>query len=126
MNRNDIIRMAQEAGWKDLRNYDSEMNEFLVMGDFKDLERFAQMVADKEREFCRAAMRQPITQENEQHQTWCDSLTKQLLSMPAQPALCNCKLSQNPVAKNEGGRIKWVVDNWPQNCLLYTFPPKRL
>jgi hypothetical protein len=30
-----------------------------------------------------------------------------------------------PVAKNEGGSIKWLVDDWPQNCLLYTSPPQR-
>jgi hypothetical protein len=29
-----------------------------------------------------------------------------------------------PVAKNEGGRITWMIDDWPQNCLLYTHPPK--
>ena len=29
---------------------------------------------------------------------------------------------QEPVAKNEGGRITWLVDNWPQNCLLYAAP----
>jgi len=29
-----------------------------------------------------------------------------------------------PVAKNEEGRITWLVDNWPQNCLLYTHPPQ--
>ena len=33
---------------------------------------------------------------------------------------------QEPVAKNEGGSITWLIDNWPQNCLLYTHPqPKR-
>ena len=50
MNKEDIIEMAREAGWKDLRNYDSEMNEFFVMGDFKSLERFATLVASAERE----------------------------------------------------------------------------
>ncbi len=31
-----------------------------------------------------------------------------------------------PVAKNEGGKITWMIDDWPQNCLLYTHPqPKR-
>jgi hypothetical protein len=29
-----------------------------------------------------------------------------------------------PVAKNEGGKITWMIDDWPQNCLLYTHPPK--
>ena len=52
MTQEDIIRIAREAGWKDLRNYDSEMLEFLVMGSFKDLERFAQLVASAEREAC--------------------------------------------------------------------------
>ncbi len=28
-----------------------------------------------------------------------------------------------PVAKNEEGRIKWLVDDWPLNCLLYAEPP---
>jgi len=30
-----------------------------------------------------------------------------------------------PVAKNEGGRITWMIDDWPQNCLLYTHSPQR-
>ncbi len=29
-----------------------------------------------------------------------------------------------PVAKNESGKITWLVDNWPQNCLLYAAPPQ--
>ena len=28
-----------------------------------------------------------------------------------------------PVAKNESGRITWLVDDWPANCLLYAEPP---
>lgn len=31
---------------------------------------------------------------------------------------------QEPVAKNDGGKITWLIDDWPQNCLLYTYPPK--
>lgn len=31
---------------------------------------------------------------------------------------------QEPVAKNEEGRITWLVDDWPQNCFLYAEPPK--
>ena len=31
---------------------------------------------------------------------------------------------QEPVAKNEKGRITWLVDDWPQNCFLYAEPPK--
>jgi len=34
-------------------------------------------------------------------------------------------LAQKPVAKNKNGSITWLVDNWPQNCLLYTTPPQR-
>ena len=30
-----------------------------------------------------------------------------------------------PVAKNEGGRITWMIDDWPQNCLLYTHLPNQ-
>jgi hypothetical protein len=28
-----------------------------------------------------------------------------------------------PVAKNESGRITWLIEDWPQNCLLYTHTP---
>jgi hypothetical protein len=35
------------------------------------------------------------------------------------------EIEQEPVAKNDEGRITWLVDNWPQNCLLYTTPPQR-
>ncbi len=31
--------------------------------------------------------------------------------------------SVEPVAKNEGGRITWLVDRWPKDCLLYTTLP---
>ena len=31
---------------------------------------------------------------------------------------------QEPVAKNEEGRITWLMDDWPQNCFLYAEPPK--
>ena len=30
-----------------------------------------------------------------------------------------------PVAKNEGGRITWMIEDWPQNCLLYTHLPQQ-
>jgi len=48
----DIIRMAREAGWKDLREFDSEMHEDFFMGKTQDLERFAALVAAAEREEC--------------------------------------------------------------------------
>jgi hypothetical protein len=46
----DIIDMVKQAGWKDLRDFDSEMNEEIFMGRFADLEYFAKLVAAKERE----------------------------------------------------------------------------
>jgi hypothetical protein len=49
---NDIIEMAREAGWKDLRESDSEMHEDFFMGKTQDLERFAALVAAAEREAC--------------------------------------------------------------------------
>jgi hypothetical protein len=50
--RDDIIRMAREAGWKDLREFDSEMRDDIFMGKTQDLERFAALVAAAEREAC--------------------------------------------------------------------------
>ena len=35
------------------------------------------------------------------------------------------RIDAAPVAKNESGRITWLVNDWPQNCLLYTTPPQR-
>jgi hypothetical protein len=49
MTRDDIIRMAREAGWEDLRESDSEMHEDFFMGKTQDLERFAALVAAAER-----------------------------------------------------------------------------
>jgi hypothetical protein len=48
--KEDIIKMAHEAGWKDLRESDSEMHEDFFMGKTQDLERFASLVAAAERE----------------------------------------------------------------------------
>lgn len=50
--KEDIIRMAREAGWKDLREFDSEMHDDIFMGKTADLERFAALVAAAEREAC--------------------------------------------------------------------------
>jgi hypothetical protein len=50
MTRDDIIRLAREAGWKDLREFDSEMHDDIFMGNIKSLERFAALVAAAERE----------------------------------------------------------------------------
>lgn len=48
MTRDDIIRMAREAGWKDLREFDSEMHDDIFMGNIKSLERFAALVAERQ------------------------------------------------------------------------------
>jgi hypothetical protein len=52
MDFNEIIEMAREAGWKDLRDYDSQMREDIFMGSTGSLEAFAKLVAAKEREEC--------------------------------------------------------------------------
>ena len=45
-----VIAMAREAGWKDLRDYDSEMRHDFFMGNTDSLERFAELVRADERE----------------------------------------------------------------------------
>jgi hypothetical protein len=50
MNRDDIIRMAREAGCKDLREFDSEMRDDIFISNTQDLERFAALVSAAERE----------------------------------------------------------------------------
>ena len=58
MTREDIIRMARESGWKDLREFDSEMHDDIFMGKAADLERFATLVRADEREIFCAVLRQ--------------------------------------------------------------------
>ena len=45
-----IIEMAREAGWKDLRDYDSEMHDDILMGKIDSLKAFAELVRADERE----------------------------------------------------------------------------
>jgi hypothetical protein len=47
-----VIEMAREAGWKDLRDYDSEMRHDFFMGNTDSLARFAELVRADEREAC--------------------------------------------------------------------------
>jgi hypothetical protein len=47
-----VMEMAREAGWKDLREFDSEMHDDIFMGKTADLERFAALVRADEREAC--------------------------------------------------------------------------
>ena len=52
MTQDEIIEMARQAGWKDLRDYDSEMRDDIFMGSTSSLETFAKLVAEAEREAC--------------------------------------------------------------------------
>jgi len=47
MTKDDVLRMALEAGWTDLREFDSEMSEDFFVGRTQDLERFAKLVYEK-------------------------------------------------------------------------------
>ena len=44
-----VIEMAREAGWKDLRDYDSEMHNDIFMGNTDSLKAFAELVRADER-----------------------------------------------------------------------------
>ncbi len=53
-----IIEMAREAGWKDLRDYDSEMHDDFFMGNIDSLKALVELVrADEREKFC-AVLRQ--------------------------------------------------------------------
>jgi len=52
MTQDEIMKMAKQAGWKDMKDYDSEMNESFFIGKFTDLKTFANLVAQHEREAC--------------------------------------------------------------------------
>ena len=63
MTRDEIIEMARQAGWKDLRDYDSEMRDDIFMGSTSSLETFAKLVAEAEREACAKVC-------DDKHDTW--------------------------------------------------------
>lgn len=84
----------------------------------------------------RAALEQP---KQEQHQPWCDSATKLLLSNPPQIPPCNCKQEpvtqseQEPVALIRDGVLCWHIPNehysrpaWTAHGthMLYAQPPQ--
>jgi hypothetical protein len=50
MTQDEIIEMAREAGWKDLRDFDLEMNEEIFMGRSADLVALVKLATAKERE----------------------------------------------------------------------------
>ena len=47
-----VIEMAREAGWKDLRDYDSQMQHDFFMGSTDSLERLVELARADEREAC--------------------------------------------------------------------------
>ena len=60
----DTIDMAREAGWKDLRDYDSEMRHDFFMGNTDSLKAFEALVRADEREACHA-LRQTLPNPHE-------------------------------------------------------------
>jgi hypothetical protein len=58
MNRDDIIRMAREAGIEHHENVDEMRSPFCDGVWFEDLERFAALVAAAEREACAVVVEQ--------------------------------------------------------------------
>jgi hypothetical protein len=48
----DTIDMAREAGWKDLRDYDSEMRHDFFMGNTDSLKALVDLARADEREAC--------------------------------------------------------------------------
>lgn len=85
----------------------------------------------------RAQLEQP---EQKQHQPWCDSVTKLLLSNPPQIPPCNCKQEpvtqpeQEPVALIRDGVLRWHIPHehysrptWTAHGthMLYAQPPQR-
>ena len=69
MTQDEIIEMAKQAGWKDLRDYDSEMRNDIFMGSTSSFEAFAKLVAEKEREACAKAVEEYET-DNDITATW--------------------------------------------------------
>jgi hypothetical protein len=47
-----VIEMAREAGWKDLRDYDSQMRHDFFMGNTDSLARLVELARADEREAC--------------------------------------------------------------------------
>ena len=47
-----VIEMAREAGWKDLRDYDSEMRHEFFMGNTDSIKRLVDLARADEREAC--------------------------------------------------------------------------
>jgi hypothetical protein len=98
MTREDIIQMAQKAGFVWLGEYHSNLEDFAKLVAQHERKRIKQANAP-EIERINAYIKETLAQP-EQHQDWCASLTQMLMSMPPKPAPCNCKPKpeQEPVA----------------------------
>jgi hypothetical protein len=70
------IDMAREAGWKDLRDYDSEMRDDLFMGNTDSLNALVALVRADEREAIQALaqpVQEPVAYEYGDDVFWHDS-----------------------------------------------------
>jgi hypothetical protein len=61
----DTIDMAREAGWKDLRDYDSEMRHDFFMGNTDSLKALVALARADEREACAVIAETPISGEQD-------------------------------------------------------------
>ena len=104
-----VIEMAREAGWKDLRDYDSEMRHDFFMGNTDSLARFAELVRADEREkykwdvhscgptckrYACVAMREAIEAEREACAKVCDVIAQKM----------------DDEGEGPTGNIGWVID----------------
>ena len=86
-----VIEMAREAGWKDLRDYDSQMRHDFFMGNTDSLERLVELARADEREkykwdvhscgptckrYACVAMREAIEAEREACAKVCDDFER--------------------------------------------------
>ena len=99
MTQDDIIRMAREAG------INNDCDGIWCTAD--QLKGFAKLVAAHEREECAKAIAETEKKKPVRHADWCASLTQLLLSLPPQPAPCNCK---PPKREDVQEPIAWLYD----------------
>jgi hypothetical protein len=65
-----VIEMAREAGWKDLRDYDSEMRHDFFMGNTDSLERLVELARADEREACAKVCEELLERPSGYQGTW--------------------------------------------------------
>ena len=73
-----------------------------------------------------AALRERLTQKEQEHEAWCASLTQLLLINPPKPAPCNCKTK---ITEPEQKPVAWIKcsERLPQNkrAVLVLSPSNR-